>query len=96
VEGFSITGAVQVEKDDLAGVDALSPFLEQFQFLLSSQWRTYRPTCISLLRVAEVASLAFLTGALFYDVGNDATATGFGSINSLLFFSVTLWTFTRM
>lgn len=95
IEGFKISGNVNIQTDD-TGVNELSPFGEQFLHLFCSQWILYRPTCISLLRCTEVSSLAFFTGALFYSIGEDPTATGFGSINSLLFFSVTLWTFTRM
>jgi len=95
VEGFKVTGNIAIEEEE-SNVNEQSSFGEQFKFLTLSQWKLYRPTCISLLRVGEVVGLAFLTGALFYNIGNNTTATGFGSINSLLFFSVTLWTFTRM
>ena len=84
VEGFKISGGVEVQQDDSNDINEDSPFIEQFKFLFCSQWVIYRPTCISLLRVGEVCSLAFFTGALFYDCGNNTTATGFGSINSLV------------
>ncbi|VEU38467.1 unnamed protein product [Pseudo-nitzschia multistriata] len=86
---------VKVEPE-AAPISFDSPFWYQLQELLVSQWGQYRPTAINGLRVVEVVGLALLTGALFYDIGNDTTATGFVKVNSLLFFSVTLWTFTRM
>lgn len=95
IEGFAISGNVNIQADD-TDVNEQSSFRDQFTFLFNSQWLLYRPTSMSLLRCTEVASLAFFTGALFYSIGDDSTATGFGSVNSLLFFSVTLWTFTRM
>jgi len=73
-----------------------SPFWDRLHDIITLQGKEYSPTSVNTLRVIEVVGLAFLTGALFYDVGNDTTATGFGRVNSLLFFSVTLWTFTRM
>ena len=95
VDGFNIKGHVIIENDETSAVNESSPFHVQFIHIAKSQWKIYRPTCISLLRVVEVTSLACFTGVLFYDIGNNKSATGFGSINSLLFFSVTLWTFTR-
>lgn len=63
---------------------------------VATDWKGYRPGCTNKLRVFEVTGLAVLTGYLFYDVGNDSTATGLSEKYSLLFFSITLWTFTRM
>lgn len=97
VDGFEVDGSLTIKQDrPISGADVESPFWDQLKEIIASQWTQYRPTCVNLLRVVEVVGLAFLTGALFYDTGNDTTATGFGSTNSLLFFSITLWTFTRM
>ncbi len=71
-------------------------FLTQFKVLCISHWDEYRETAINILRVVEVAGLGILTGSLFEDVGSNHTATGFGEKTSLLFFSTTLWSQTRM
>eukprot|EP00537_Pseudo-nitzschia_pungens_P012277 CAMPEP_0172386058 /NCGR_PEP_ID=MMETSP1061-20121228/3655_1 /TAXON_ID=37318 /ORGANISM="Pseudo-nitzschia pungens, Strain cf. pungens" /LENGTH=1062 /DNA_ID=CAMNT_0013115305 /DNA_START=282 /DNA_END=3470 /DNA_ORIENTATION=- len=70
--------------------------LRQLRHNVRKEWQSYRPGCINPLRVFEVTGLATLTGYLFYDVGNNPTATGLSEKYSLLFFSITLWTFTRM
>jgi hypothetical protein len=70
--------------------------LQKVKVQVASDWKGYRPGCTNALRVFEVTGLALLTGYLFYDVGNDSTATGLSEKYSLLFFSITLWTFTRM
>ena len=69
---------------------------EKIKVQISIDWKECRPGCVNSLRVCEVTGLAALTGLLFYDVGNDPTANGLAQKSSLLFFSVTLWTFTRM
>jgi hypothetical protein len=84
------------DEENGSGVDGDHLFWEQLQDIFQLQWKLYRPTCVNLLRVFEVTGLALLTGILFYDVGNDATANGLAQKTSLLFFGVTLWTFTRM
>jgi FtsP/CotA-like multicopper oxidase with cupredoxin domain len=81
---------------DGSSVNGDDPFWQQLQHIFQLEWELYRPTCVNLLRVFEVTGLALLTGILFYDVGNDATANGLAQKTSLLFFGVTLWTFTRM
>eukprot|EP00551_Chaetoceros_affinis_P006674 CAMPEP_0203670452 /NCGR_PEP_ID=MMETSP0090-20130426/6523_1 /ASSEMBLY_ACC=CAM_ASM_001088 /TAXON_ID=426623 /ORGANISM="Chaetoceros affinis, Strain CCMP159" /LENGTH=723 /DNA_ID=CAMNT_0050535313 /DNA_START=9 /DNA_END=2180 /DNA_ORIENTATION=+ len=71
-------------------------FWLQFQGLVFSQMSEYRPGTVNPLRVVEVAGLGILAGILFHDVGNKETATGFAEKTSLLFFSTTLWSQTRM
>ncbi len=71
-------------------------FLAQMKVLCVSHWYEYRETAINVLRVVEVVGLGILTGSLFEDVGSNHTATGFGEKTSLLFFSTTLWSQTRM
>jgi hypothetical protein len=71
-------------------------FLQKFRVRFTNDWRLYRPGCTNPFRVFEVTGLALLTGYLFYDIGNDSTANGLSGKYSLLFFSITLWTFTRM
>ena len=68
----------------------------KLKYEISKEWKLYFPGCINYLRVFEVTGLATLTGYLFYDVGNNPTAIGLSEKYSLLFFSLTLWTFTRM
>ena len=80
-----------VEFTEEAPVSIDSSFFAQLRKTTSLEWNEYRPTAVSPLRLFEVVGLALLTGALFYDVGNDKTSTGFAKVNSLLFFSVTLW-----
>ena len=75
---------------------AAKPFLSQVWCMSQSQWKTYQPGCANMLRVMEVSLLGALVGILFYDVGNKETSSGLSQKTSLLFFSVTLWTFTRM
>ena len=70
--------------------------LQKLRIRFANDWKGYRPGCTNVLRVFEVTGLALLTGYLFYDVGNDSTASGLSEKYSLLFFSITLWTFTRM
>ena len=53
VEGFRTTGSVTIDQEETE-VNEQSPFWKQVMFLSSSQWMSYRPTCISLLRVGEV------------------------------------------
>ncbi len=71
-------------------------FLGKVHHLAKLQWKTYRPGCINIWRVVEVSLLGALVGILFYNVGNNPSAIGLSQKTSLLFFSVTLWTFTRM
>ena len=71
-------------------------FFSTIRVLAASQFKEYRPGCVNLLRVVEVTSLGALVGILFYDVGNNTSATSLSQKSGLLFFSVTLWTFTRM
>ena len=52
--------------------------------------------CISMVRLVEVIGLALITGALFYNVGEKNSNRNLRETFSLLFFSTTLWTFTRM
>jgi hypothetical protein len=84
------------DEENGSGVNGDYLFWEQLQHIFQLQWELYRPTCVNLLRVFEVTGLALLTGILFYDVGNDVTANGLAQKTSLLFYGVTLWTFTRM
>jgi hypothetical protein len=53
VEGFRTTGKITIDHEE-TDVNEQSPFWKQVMFLSSSQWMSYRPTCISLLRVGEV------------------------------------------
>jgi len=76
--------------------DATSSMFNQFKCNFIIQWNSYVPTSVNFFRFVEQILLGFLTGIVFYNVGNDTTATGLAQVNSLLFFSVTLWTFTRM
>ena len=69
---------------------------QKLRIRIVTDWKSYRPGCINPLRVFEVTGLALLTGYLFYDIGNDSTGNGLSEKYSLLFFSITLWTFTRM
>jgi FtsP/CotA-like multicopper oxidase with cupredoxin domain len=78
------------------GFDVKPSFYQQFKGLIFIQWREYRPGVINTLRVVEVSGLGILAGILFMKVGVDSTATGFGEKTSLLFFSTTLWSQTRM
>lgn len=71
-------------------------FWTQLKLLTVSQFKAYRPTCVNVWRIVEVSSLASLVGLLFYDVGNKESAESLTQKSGLLFFSVTLWTFTRM
>jgi len=71
-------------------------FLGKVHHLAKLQWKSYHPGCINIWRVVEVSLLSVLVGVLFYNVGNDPSAIGLSQKTSLLFFSVTLWTFTRM
>ncbi len=71
-------------------------FLGKVRHLAEIQWKSYRPGCINIWRVVEVSLLSVLVGILFYNVGNNPSAIGLSQKTSLLFFSVTLWTFTRM
>ncbi len=71
-------------------------FLRKVHYLAKGQWLSYRPGCVNILRVLEVSLLGILVGILFYNVGNDPSSIGLSQKTSLLFFSVTLWTFTRM
>ena len=71
-------------------------FLQKLKIRVVNDWKVFRPTCTNRIRLFEVTGLALLTGYLFYDVGNDSSATGLSEKYSLLFFSITLWTFTRM
>lgn len=64
--------------------------------ILRAEWTKYRPESVNPLRVVEVSGLAFLTGLVFHAVGDDTTNRGLRESVSLLFFSTTLWTFTRM
>jgi len=73
-----------------------SPFALQVRVLFRSDWKASRPACINALRVIEVVGLAVLTGVAFYSVGSNTTNRGFRESISLLFFSMTLWTFNRM
>lgn len=78
------------------GFDVKPSFYQQFRGLIFIQWREYRPGVINTLRVIEVGGLGVLAGLLFMNVGIDPTETGFGEKTSLLFFSTTLWSQTRM
>jgi len=71
-------------------------FWEQFLNLTYIQWCEYRPGTINIVRLVEVAGVGMLAGILFQGVGNNNTATGLVEKTSLLFFSTTLWSSTRM
>ena len=88
IDGYRVVGDIQLLPDH-SEIDAESTFIEQLKYLVRIQWESYRPSCVNLLRVFEVTGLALLTGALFYDVGSDGSATGLGEKISLLFFSTT-------
>lgn len=61
-----------------------------------AEWElTYRDM-INPMRLIEVTGLAIMTGIVFYKVGDDQSNRGLRECVSLFFFSVTLWTFTRM
>ena len=60
------------------------------------EWEEVYSEIVNPLRCMEVVGLAALTGSVFYQVGEDNTHRGLRESISLLFFSVTLWTFTRM
>lgn len=74
----------------------LMGFREKLKAMGLSQFKGYRRGCVNLLRVVEVVLLGALVGSLFYDVGNNSSGTSLGQKTGFLFFSVTLWTFTRM
>jgi hypothetical protein len=61
-----------------------------------NEWHTIRNDIINRMRFVEVCGLALITGIVFFEVGNNTTNRGLRELISLLFFSVTLWTFTRM
>jgi hypothetical protein len=61
-----------------------------------NEWHTIRNDIINRMRLVEVCGLALITGIVFFEVGNNTTNRGLRELISLLFFSVTLWTFTRM
>ncbi len=71
-------------------------FWNQLLNLTYTQWCEYRPGAINFFRVVEVSGLGILTGLLFQDVGSKNNVTGLGEKTSLLFFSTTLWSQTRM
>ena len=77
-------------------INSDSPLWKQIKELLREDWRQIRPSCINVLRLVEVTGLSLLTGLIFFNVINDANATDIGESISLLFFSMTLWTFNRM
>ena len=71
-------------------------FLSKVPPVAKIQWKSYRPGCINIWRVVEVSLLGVLIGGLFYNVGNNLRAIELSQKTSLLFFSVTLWTSTKM
>ena len=71
-------------------------FLEKVKVLGFSQFKRYRPGCVNFMRLVEVVLLGVFVGSLFYDVGNNSSGSSLGQKTGLLFFSNTLWTFTRM
>lgn len=72
--------------------DDQTPILQEFL----TEWElTYRDM-INPMRLLEVGGLAVLTGIVFFEVGQNRTNRGLRECVSLFFFSVTLWTFTRM
>lgn len=90
---FGLTGLKSKSSFD---VDARSSHWKQIKELLSEDWEQIRPSSINILRLVEVLGLSLLTGLIFFDVINDVNGTGLGESISLLFFSMTLWTFNRM
>lgn len=71
-------------------------FFQQVRILFISEWVEYRPYCINVFRFAEVIWLGLITGFIFSEVGSITSNAGIRQSISLLFFSLTLWTFNRM
>ena len=69
-----------------------SSFINEFL----SEWNLHSRDSINIMRIVEVCGLAILTGIVFWQVGEDTSNRALGESVSLLFFSTTLWTFTRM
>lgn len=78
------------------GMSKVALFYSSFFNEFYMEWSLRYRDAINLMRVAEVSGLAVLTGVVFWQVGEDTTNRGFRESISLLFFSTTLWTFTRM
>ena len=91
-KGISELVTCETHQDYFSTLD----FWTQLKLLTLSQFKAYRSTCVNVWRIVEVSSLASLVGLLFYDVGNKESAESLTQKSGLLFFSVTLWTFTRM
>lgn len=85
-----------VENQDYQEYFSSQTFWTQLKLLTVSQYKAYRPGCVNIWRIFEVSTLALLVGLLFYDVGNKQSGGSLGQKSGFLFFSVTLWTFTRM
>jgi FtsP/CotA-like multicopper oxidase with cupredoxin domain len=74
------------------GTEDTTPFLTEFM----AEWEVTYRDMINPMRLIEVGGLAVLTGIVFFEVGEKHTNRGLRECVSLFFFSVTLWTFTRM
>lgn len=85
-----------VEDQDYQEYFSSQTFWTQLKLLTVSQYKAYRPGCVNVWRIFEVSTLGVLVGLLFYDVGNKQSGESLGQKSGFLFFSVTLWTFTRM
>lgn len=72
------------------------PFFTDFFDEFMTEWNLRYRDAINVMRVVEVSGLAVLTGVVFWQVGEDTSNRGLRESVSLLFFSTTLWTFTRM
>jgi FtsP/CotA-like multicopper oxidase with cupredoxin domain len=71
-------------------------FFSTFEREFMLEWHQCYKEAINYMRVVEVSGLAILTGIVFWKVGEDTSNRGLRESVSLLFFSTTLWTFTRM
>jgi FtsP/CotA-like multicopper oxidase with cupredoxin domain len=78
------------------GAKAVKPFYSTFTDEFMMEWGLRYRDAINGMRVIEVSGLAILSGVVFWQVGEDTSNRGLRESVSLLFFSVTLWTFTRM
>jgi iron transport multicopper oxidase len=73
-----------------------SLFYTTFKREFITEWNSRSSDAINMMRVVEVIGLALITGVVFWHVGEETSNRGLRESVSLLFFSMTLWTFTRM
>lgn len=81
---------------ELSSQEDLVPPVDTVQVEFLREWKATCDEIVNPMRCMEVVGLALLTGSVFYQVGEDTTYRGLRESISLLFYSVTLWTFTRM